>query len=278
MKVTITGAAGNLGSVVCRRLAAQGYSITATDITYRSDLPVPIVVADLLVPSSCYHVLEGAQVLVHLANHPSFQGREGQRIHNENVCMDFNVFEAARQMGIKTVIFSSSVQAMASQRMARDNAPSTLPYLPIDGDVPARPGNPYGLSKQAGENMLRYLVQTAQMNAVALRFPWLIHPDWERHWNGEKRKEPWKREYLDEGFTYLRMEDAAALIDAIIRANLTGYRCYYPVAMDHSLDMTVSDMIATYFPGVPLRVPAAELKHLVDISAITRDTGWTPSA
>ncbi|MEK6796178.1 MAG: NAD(P)-dependent oxidoreductase [Spirochaetota bacterium] len=278
MKITLTGAAGNLGSVVCRHLSEKGYDITATDISYRSDLPVPIDVADLLDRASCYRVLKGAEALVHLANHPSFQGRDGQRIHNENVSMDFNVFEAARQMGVKTIVFSSSIQAMAGDRHHKDDIPSGQPYLPLNGDIPARPGNPYGLSKQAGENMLQYMVRQWGMNAVALRFPWLIRPEWEHHMRDEKRTEPWPRENTDEAFTFLRMADAASLIEAILRAKLTGYRCYFPVAGEHSLNMSIPDMISTFFAGVPLRVPASELKHLVDISAITRDTGWTPSA
>ncbi|MBI4979663.1 MAG: NAD(P)-dependent oxidoreductase [Spirochaetes bacterium] len=282
MNITLTGAAGNLGSVVCRKLVESGYTVHATDISYRSDLPVKIDVADLLDISSCYRVLESAEAVVHLANHPSFQGREAQRIHNENVSMNFNIFEAARQMGIKNIIFSSSVQVFVGDRHwdEKKETESSLPYLPVDGNVPPLPGNPYAISKNAAEITLRYLSRHWGMNCTALRFPFLIDPEWLEHIREHRKRHgrsgPWPGQNIDEVFTYLLMTDAASLIDAILRAKLTGFRTYFPVALDHSVETPVSEMIAKYFPKVPLRIPAGEIKHLVDISAITNDTGWTP--
>ena len=34
--------------------------------------------------------------------------------------------------------------------------------------------------------------------------------------------------------------------------------------------------VKEYFPGVPLRKPAAELDSLIDYSVITRETDWEP--
>jgi hypothetical protein len=35
-------------------------------------------------------------------------------------------------------------------------------------------------------------------------------------------------------------------------------------------------LIQRHFPNVPLKQPAETLTSLVDISRITRETGWTP--
>ena len=68
MNVTLTGAAGRVGSAVCRHLVTAGHTVKAVDRTYRKDLPVAVKLLDLLRREDAYEALEGAEFLVHLAN------------------------------------------------------------------------------------------------------------------------------------------------------------------------------------------------------------------
>jgi nucleoside-diphosphate-sugar epimerase len=264
MKVVLTGAAGKLGAYVCRQLVADGHTVRATDRVPRTDLPAPLELLDLLRPESAAELLPGAEALVHVANHPDCRPGEAHRIFNENVAMNFNLFEAARAGGVKQVIFTSSVQVMAG---------GLPPYLPFDGQTPAQPGNPYALSKQVSEIMLADLARTAGVAGIAIRFPWLVDEDLLRQ---IRNKTPWAARKPEEGCSYLHLRDAAALIGAILKSDLPGFRVYFPAAGSAHLKDGVPATIAQHYAGIPLRRPAREIKALVDTTQITRETGWEP--
>ena len=272
IKVTLTGAAGRLGAHVCRTLAERQYSLRATDKVPRTDLPVPIEVADLLERTACYRLLEGSEALVHLANHPNFSDGNVQRAFHENVAMNMNIFQAAADLGVKRILFASSVQVISGP--ARGDEPNTtcaLPYLPLDGDVPPNPGNPYALGKQVSETMLTYFARTTGINCVAIRFPFLADDE-----HLAKAATSPSRSGRGEGFSFLHLLDAANLLEAILRTLLTGFRVYFPAARENRLGQPAAKVVHEHFPNTPLRRPLSAITSLVDISHIERETGWSP--
>jgi nucleoside-diphosphate-sugar epimerase len=211
-----------------------------------------------------------------------------QQLYAENMTMDANVFQAAADLGIKRWVFASSVQALSGERCIdwhSDDAaalakPSCLKYLPIDGDAPACPRNLYALSKEAGEQMLRfYVALDAELSATAVRFPFLMsgdHLDWFRRHGREHRRPGRIHGNPDEGFSYLFLSDAASLVAAILDKQACGYHQLFPAAPDPMMDMPIPELIEKAYPGVPLRLPAERLTGLVDISKITATLGWSP--
>jgi nucleoside-diphosphate-sugar epimerase len=273
MKVTLTGASGRLGSQTCRHLVEAGFTVRATDRTFRNDLPAPVEVADLLSREACYRLLEGSEAVVHLANHPRIPlAGDSQRIFNENVAMNMNVFQAAQEVGIRRIVFSSSIQAFAYVNRSLDKLPGPVfPYLPLDGRAPANPHNPYGLSKAVSEVMLDYFAREAGMSCVAIRFPTILPPTPEvPHWVRARGLS------FTEALTYLDVRDAAALIGACLKADLPGFRVYFPAARDAHHPKPTPEIIREFYPNVPLTKPVDEIDFLVDIAAIERDTGWSP--
>lgn len=278
MKIVVTGAAGRLGSVTCPALAQCGHDVRGVDRLHRADLPVPLSVVDLLDAQSCLRILHDADAVVHLANHSGRLRRSDQETFIENVSMNMNVFEAARQLGIQKIVFASSVQVISGdRRFGQTNNPSALPYLPLDGQTLPNPGNAYALSKLAGEIMLGYFVKTAGLSCVAIRFPALYAYDRLEQLTNEPLTSPRPGHRLDEAFTYLSMDDAAQLIGCTLAAELPGFRIYFPAAPEPTLDWPIDEIVATYFPDVPLRKPAEALSSLVDISRIVEETGWRPT-
>jgi nucleoside-diphosphate-sugar epimerase len=273
MNIAVTGAAGKLGGSVCRALVGAGHGVMATDLRFNRELGLPITVANLLDREECYRLLDGAEVVVHLGNYPAGYGRPAAQIYSENVTMNANVFEAARELGIKKWIFSSSVQAMRGTRTLAQNRPSALAYLPIDGHAPANPSNCYGLSKVAGEQMLQHYAAAEKINAVAIRYPMLVNMD-ESLLEKFNASNPYP--YPDEGFAYLEFRDAASLIEAIVRAPLTGYTCYAPAAEANLMRRQARDLIPEFYANVPLRKKIEQMDSLFDMSQIQRDTGWKP--
>lgn len=91
MRVLVTGAAGRIGSATCERLAREGFDVLGADLAFRKDGPVRTHVANLLDREACYRLLEDAEAVIHLANHPDMHGRDSQKILNENVAVNMNV-------------------------------------------------------------------------------------------------------------------------------------------------------------------------------------------
>ena len=280
MRVLVTGASGSLGSGVCRALAQAGLGVRAADRTYRGDLPVPVEVADLMHQAAAYPLLQGCDAVVHLANHPNPQaGVPPQQIYSDNVTLDVNVFQAAAHLGVRNVVFASSVQVFAGSRTADDQTrPSCLPYLPIDGDLPARPGNAYALSKEAGEQQLRYFCALdPALKATSVRFPALIIRD-SIQWIRRMRRLRASRfpSNPDEGMGYLSVEDAASLVLAALLKQRPGYHQVLPSAPDNFQSLTVPQMIERFFAGVPVRKHIECEKSIVDPAPLREELGWSP--
>jgi hypothetical protein len=72
------------------------------------------------------------------------------------------------------------------------------------------------------------------------------------------------------------MTDAATLVDAILKANLPGFRIYFPTARGNAAGLPVPELVARCYPGVPLRQPVETMDGIVDLAAITQETGWLP--
>lgn len=275
MKITVTGAVGRLGQYVVRALHAEGHQIVATDQIYTRDLPVPVELLDLQNSDGCYRLLEGSDILVHLGNIPGVWQYKPQRIYNNNVNANANVFQAALDTGVGKILFASSVQTFSGERYLseKDNSipPSQLQYLPLDGQVPANPGNLYGASKIAGENLLAYYAKQYGLSTVAIRFPFLPDPGLAEADLERVRRKP----LLDEGFSYLALNDAADLVVALVKADLPGFRIYLPASPGTTAPMSVDEIVTRYYPDVPRRAQS-KYDNLVDVSQITSDTGWIP--
>lgn len=291
MRVLVTGAAGLLGSAVVEALTASGREVLATDIVYNAQrlggFKGRFEPADLLDGVGCYRLVQGCDAVVHLGNHRSQHARfPPQTLYAENCAMTANVFVAAMDSGVRQVVYASSVQVM----MGRDRCEldeelrplspfaSELPYLPIDGRIPTNPENTYGSSKLAGEALLKLLcLKSPGFSGCAVRFPALHDMKWIERAKTLPKWRRWHRSvYPDEGFGYLWVPDAAALVDAILTHPAPGYACYAPAHEDNLLALSAEELIERFYPDVPLKQSLAGRQSVIDIREITEQTGWTP--
>jgi nucleoside-diphosphate-sugar epimerase len=280
MKVLVTGAAGRLGSAVCAHLIEAGHDVKATDYKHREGLKAKLVHADLRDEIAVYNLLEGCDAVAHLGNHPNLlAGPSPQRLLAENTAMNANVFRAAVDVGVRRIVFSSSVQAiLKTPNGIRSEAPYPIPYLPLDGGVPNNPGsNFYALSKEFGERMLRELsLAEPALVATALRFPVLIGDHWLERFSGGGKPAARSSFNFGEVLGYLMFSDAAELVGATLERQLPGYHQYYPAQTLDVRGVSVADLIREFYPTIPLRRPIEQIEALVDLSDITEALGWAP--
>lgn len=149
MKVAVTGAAGQLGNVVLRRLSFERSirEIRAIDLRPHScsSPKITLIKADVRDQNFQRH-LEGVDTLIHLAFMVTSYA-EPIVYRGVNVEGSRNVFTAAREAGVSQIIYSSSVAAYG-----------ILPGLPIPivEETPRRyqPEFPYAACKYEVEEFL----------------------------------------------------------------------------------------------------------------------------
>lgn len=281
MRIVVTGGAGFLGSRTVHFLAEAGHEIVCVDATASRHPKAEWRVADLRRRESPYDCLRGADAVIHLANHSNATKADAQTVLTENTAMNVNVFQAAAELGVRRVVFSSSIQAMSGGPVSPGNdyprpGRREIPPLPLAGDAPPRAGNAYGQSKIFGEQLLAYHVRKSAggLEGVSVRFPFISRdPARMRRWFTAD-SEFASSEY----YTWIWIDDAARLLQACVETEpLPGYRTYFPVGLLPPGWPDAETLARTTLSEAPRRNPDGTLETIVDISEITRDLGWRPT-
>ncbi len=179
--VLVTGGLGVIGSWVTRELVNQGIRTVTYDARLDTMLVKDIedrfecVVGDVLDLPSIIHTIRHYNVerIIHLAAALPDQCEAnplmGFRI---NVGGTLNIFEAARLMDIRRVVYSSS-RAVYDVTRGEHAHPT---YKPIDEDYPKAPRDVYGATKLSSELMGLNYNRIYGLDFVALRFGYTYGP------------------------------------------------------------------------------------------------------
>ncbi len=171
MLTAITGASGFVGSVLTRRLAAEGRQIRCLDLVRNrvlEGLDVDWMSIDVLDRASLDEGLRGVGVVYHLAAVISVTGDPTGRVRQVNVEGVRNVAEAALGAGVRRFVHCSSVHAYdleAVDHLSEDSPRATNPALPA-----------YDRSKAAGETALRESIGRG-LDAVVVNPTGVFGPD-----------------------------------------------------------------------------------------------------
>ncbi|MFF3390323.1 NAD-dependent epimerase/dehydratase family protein [Streptomyces sp. NPDC002669] len=158
--VLLTGAAGGLGTLMRGLLPAYGHELRLLDARPVEGEPGAIT-ADLGDRAALREAVRGVDAIVHLAGislESSFD-----RILRANIEGTYNLYEAAREEGVRRVVFASSNHVVG-------HTPRPLPGdPPIAVDAPRRPDTFYGLSKSFGEDLAQLYWDRHGMETVSVR-------------------------------------------------------------------------------------------------------------
>lgn len=140
-RIVFTGASGGIGTMIRPLLAPLYPGLVLSDKVKPKDLlsSETFVAADLTKPDEVAAAVKGAESVIHLGGY-SVEG-PWDTILQANIIGCYNLFEAARQAGVKRVIFASSNHAVGFYPRKRK----------IGTDVTVRPDSRYGVSKAFGE-------------------------------------------------------------------------------------------------------------------------------
>jgi UDP-glucose 4-epimerase len=171
--VVVTGGAGFIGSHLAEELARRCYSVIILDDLSTGKLEN---ISHILRPANqqtefihgsitelplLTKLFRGVDYVFHLAAMPSVpRSIENPRAsHDANITGTLNVLLAARDAGVKKVVYASSSSVYGD-----------TPTLPKREDMPPNPQSPYAVTKLAGEYYCQVFRQVYGLPTVCLRY------------------------------------------------------------------------------------------------------------
>jgi nucleoside-diphosphate-sugar epimerase len=267
MRVVVTGASGKAGRAVTRDLV-EHHDVLAVDLVRPQDELAPFLAADLTELGQTMEVLAGAEAVVHLAAIPANRIRTEETTFRTNMLSTYNVFEAARVLGLERVVWASSETILGLPFERQQPA-----YAPIDEDHPPYPESSYALSKLLSEELARQLNRWTGTPYVALRFSNIMELDdytrfpsfWEdatlRRWNL---------------WGYVDARDVALSCRLALAADLRSAEHFIVAAADTVMNRPSGELMAEVFPSVPYRPTTGDYDTLLSIEKARALLGYEP--
>ena len=170
MRYLVTGGAGFIGSHVVDTLVKSGETVRVVDnlstghrdnLSHHSSSAVEFIEADLADAAVASNTVTGVDYVFHIAAIPSVPRsvKDPVTSHRANVDATILLLNAARQAGVKRVVFASSSSVYGNS-----------PTLPKHEEMPPHPLSPYALQKLMGEQYMRLFYELYGLETVSLRF------------------------------------------------------------------------------------------------------------
>lgn len=273
MRLAVTGASGKLGTVVVRELRAAGHEVASLDLTgpsrdafIRVDLTDYGQVVDAFAGIDGHH--DGLDAIVHLGAVPAGGLWADSATFHNNMTATFNVFQAARRLGIGTIVYASSETVLG---LPFETPP---PYLPIDEEYETRPESMYSVVKHLEEELARKLVRWDDaLSITALRFSNVMVPEDYAQFPGfdsDPRSRSWNL------WGYIDARDGAEAIRLALEAARPGFDVFNIFAADTVMSRPSSDLAAEFFPEVEVRAELVGNASLAPSEKARRILGFEP--
>lgn len=200
-RLLLTGAAGGLGRVLRPRLARLCDTLRVSDIAAMAPAgPGEEVMPAALQDRAAMHaLLQGVTAVVHLGGVSTEHAFED--ILPANILGTFHVYEAAREHGVRRIVFASSNHVTGFYTQGQT----------VDPRMPVRPDGYYGVSKAFGENLAQFYFDRYGIETVSLRI-------------GSSFPEPTDRRTLASWLSY---DDLERLVVAALSAPVVGHTVIY---------------------------------------------------
>lgn len=168
-KFLVTGGAGFIGSNICRKLISQGCFVRVIDNLLtgkKSNLAdiidkIEFIEADMGNPRAIRSAMKGIDIVLHQGALPSVPKSIDNPAATHTHCVDatFAVLLAARDMGIKRLVYAASSSAYGD-----------TPTLPKVETMLTNPLSPYAAAKLAGEYYCSVFYRSFGLETISLRY------------------------------------------------------------------------------------------------------------
>lgn len=284
-RILVTGGAGFIGSHVVEKLCDKGHYVRVIDnlsFGFKNfvDKRADFIQGSIGDKSVVEKALEEIDIVIHLAASSiiKFSFDRPQEYFQNNVLNGIVLLEAMRKKNVKKIINSSTAAVYGEPKR-----------IPIQEDDRKNPMNPYGSSKLAFEETLRFYYNAFGINSVSLRYFNAYGPRDEQQpstraiplWmkaviRNEAISLYWEGNQLRD---YVYVEDIAqAHVDVL---NLSGLH-FYNIGCGKGILM--KDMLKEFETIVGKKIKIKELGErkgdphalVASIKKIKQDIGWEP--
>lgn len=162
----VTGGAGFIGSHLSSALVARGHRVRVVDslitgFEHNLQRGVEFTSGDLAEPEVAHAAVQGVDYVLHQAAIPSVPRsvKNPRESHRANVDGMLNILLAARDAGVRRVVFAGSSSVYGDQ-----------PTLPKREDMPTKPMTPYALQKLVSEQYGQMFTRLYGLEVVTTRY------------------------------------------------------------------------------------------------------------
>ena len=279
--IIVTGGSGKVGRACVRDLMEHGYDVTSIDMAPPPGQTNPPTAGN--VRYSRADVTDFGQAMaalsmidervakvtgvVHLAAIPAPGQATNHVTFTVNTVSTYNIFEAARQLGIRNVVWASS-ETVYGIPYAKGPA-----YVPVDEEI-QRPETAYSLSKLMGEEMAKQFCRwDPKLKIIGLRFSNVMEPQDYATFPGfdaDPRSRHWNL------WTYIDARDAAQAIRLALESDLKGAEVFGIANADSVMSRSNEDLIKEVFPKAKRRTAFGKNDSLISIEKARRVLGYEP--
>jgi nucleoside-diphosphate-sugar epimerase len=186
-----------------------------------------------------------------------------------NVMGTYNVVEAAVKMGVRKIIVASSETTYG---VCFSDGVVDPKVLPLDEDYDIDPMDSYGMSKKVNEVTARSFQRRSGADIYALRIGNVIEPHEYTTIFPAAAKDPGLRRRIT--FSYIDARDLGQIVDLCLQKDGLGYQVFNAVNDTNSVPQPNAELLATYFPNVPLSRPVAPNESLLSNRKIREVLGF----
>src|SRR6516225_12302334 len=248
--IIVTGGSGKAGRACIRELKEHGHEVTSVDQVRPAGSDVRFSLVNLTDFGQTMAALSAidervAEVsgVVHLAAIPAPGLAPNHVIFETNILSTYNVFEAARQLAIKNIVWASSETVLGLPFA------TPPPYVPVDEEYAGRPESAYSLSKLLGEEMAKQFCRwDPELKIVGLRLSNVMDPGdyaWFPSFQDDATKRKWNL------WAYIDARDAAQAFRLALESNLKGAEIFVIANADSVMNRPNEELLNELFPDVP---------------------------
>ena len=268
-RVVVTGGSGKAGRATVERLRQEGFDVVEVDVAASSDPDAPTLIADLTDFGQTIGALSSADAVVHLAAIPAPNILTDAETFRINTMSTYNVFAGAIELGLERVVWASSETLIGIP--LEDQPPE---FAPIDETHPRLPQFHYALSKLLGEEMAGQFNRWHGTPFVGLRISNIMQPDdyterFPGFWD-DPRIRAWNL------WGYVDHRDVALACFRALVADMSGSEDFLIAAGDTCMTTPSADLMAEFFPSVPIRSPIEGYETLLAIDKARHLLGYEP--
>ncbi len=268
-KLLITGGQGIIGHKMVPRFIEAGYDVSSVGLERWAEAPCPHIVCDLRDFGAAVDVVAGRDAVVHLAAVHRQGVATVAETFNANIVSTFNIFHAAATVGVRKVVWASSTHTGGGHF----NAEYPPAALPLRESEPHQVEGSYGLSKIAGEALMRHPRALRGVEVISLRFGYTYEPEqypairklWEDPVGNSRNL-----------WNYLDGRDAFSICRAAVESSKAGGEIFNVTAADSIMNVPSRELAARCFPKATLRRELSGFASFYSIAKARELLGYEP--